>query len=77
MAVGLRAQRNQFLFIWKNVSDPRFLMEHLLRLPYYLIKYPGPVIQAIRYLPQALSKRQTAKKSWTRPDRDILSLWSR
>ncbi len=30
--------RNQFIFVWKNFSDPLFLLEHLLYLPYHLVK---------------------------------------
>jgi GT2 family glycosyltransferase len=71
------AQRNQFLFIWKNISDLGFLFNHLIRLPYYLLKYPGPVFQAIRFLPQALSARSSERRYWKRQDRDILSAWIR
>lgn len=71
------AQRNQFLFIWKNISDPGFLLRHLLRLPYYLLKYPGPVWSAIRLLPLALKGRRKESPFWKRRDRDILALWAR
>ncbi|KKU15400.1 MAG: Glycosyl transferase, family 2 [Microgenomates group bacterium GW2011_GWC2_45_8] len=71
------AQRNQFLFIWKNISDQGFLFRHFLRLPYYLLNYPGPVLQALVLLPRCLSKRRAERPFWKRPDRDILSLWAR
>ncbi len=71
------AQRNQFLFIWKNISDPRFLLSHLLRLPYYLLKYPGPVLRALTLLPQALKSRAKDSVYWKRSDRDILKAWTR
>lgn len=71
------AQRNQFLFIWKNISDPIFLLNHLIRLPYYLLKYPGPVFKAILLLPAVLSSRFREKRFWKRTDHAILSLWTR
>lgn len=71
------AQRNQFLFIWKNISDPGYLISHLIRMPYYLVKYPGPVLRAFSLLPQALSKRLRESRYWKRQDRDILVLWKR
>lgn len=71
------AQRNQFLFIWKNITDQQFLLSHFLKLPYYLVKFPLPVLRAITYLPMVLKKRASAKKTWIRQDRDILKLWTR
>lgn len=71
------AQRNQFLFIWKNISDQGFLFHHLLRLPYYLLKYPLPVLKALYLLPLCLSKRNAERPFWKRKDRDILALWAR
>ncbi len=71
------AARNQFLFIWKNISDPIFLLAHLLRLPYYLLKYPGPVLAALALLPKALAKRSRESHFWQRRDRAILELWTR
>lgn len=71
------AQRNQFLFIWKNISDSSFLVQHLLRLPYYCLKYPGPVLKALALLPRAISQRLTEYSFWKRSDRDILKLWTR
>lgn len=71
------AQRNQFLFIWKNISDPGFLWSHLIRLPYYLLKYPAPVFNALKLLPTALSARAKEKAFWKRSDRDILTKWTR
>ena len=71
------AQRNQFLFIWKNVSDSGFLLSHFLKLPYYLLKYPLPILKALLFLPTVLAKRAAASKYWIRNDRDILKLWTR
>ena len=69
------AQRNQFLFIWKNISDAGLLLTHLLYLPIYLIRYPRTVISALRNLPTALKYRKLQSQYWTRLDEDILSIW--
>ncbi len=71
------ALRNQFLFVWKNISDPSFLISHLIRLPYFLLRYPGPLLQAISLLPAALSGRRRDHVFWKRRDHDILSAWTR
>lgn len=71
------AQRNQFLFIWKNISDPGFLFNHLIRLPYYLLKYPGSISKAILQLPSAMRSRAKDKRYWKRQDKDILTAWTR
>lgn len=71
------AQRNQFLFIWKNISDPQFLFEHLVFLPYYFVKFPLPLLKALVKLPGALRERSWQKKAWVKKDREIISLWAR
>lgn len=70
------AQRNQFLFIWKNISDPFLLFSHFLYLPLYLFKYPKAIIGALLKLPTALRSRHKNNRYWKRSDQDILSLWS-
>ncbi len=71
------AQRNQFLFIWKNITDVPLLITHLLWLPFYLYHYPKTIILALKRLPQALQQRHQVKKYWVKSDRDILKLWIR
>lgn len=71
------AQRNQFLFIWKNISDPFLLLSHLFYLPYYLYQYPKTLFNSFKLLPQALGRRSLVQKTWKRRDRDILKLWTR
>lgn len=71
------AQRNQFLFIWKNISDRGFLISHFLKLPYYLVKYPLPVLRALGYLPTVIRRRRLVSRNWVKSDREILSLWKR
>lgn len=70
------AQRNQFLFIWKNIRDPKYLIPHLLFLPYYLLKYPRVVLSAFTRLAKALKSRNNLSSGYLISDRDILNIWS-
>lgn len=70
------AQRNQFLFVWKNIHDRRLLLSHLARLPSFLKNYPKPFLGALRLLPSALASRQVEKSASVLSDRSVLSNWS-
>jgi len=71
------AQRNQFLFIWKNISDRGFLFNHFIRLPYYILKFPLPVLKAFLKLPEVIRERRIHQKHWVKSDREILQKWAR
>lgn len=73
--IYITAQRNQFLFIWKNISDWSLLLSHFLYLPLYMLKYPKTVFSAFRLLPRALTSRKKLSPYWKLRDRDILKLW--
>lgn len=73
--INLVAQRNQFLFIWKNIGDWNLILTHLLYLPYYFWQYPKTIIQALKLMPHALRRRATNRPYWQRRDHDILELW--
>jgi GT2 family glycosyltransferase len=68
------AQRNQFLFIWKNFRNKKLLLAHLLSLPKYLYLYPNSFFCALQFLPAIFAYRRKASKL-CRPDQEILSLW--
>lgn len=69
------AQRNQFLFIWKNISDWNLLLAHLFYLPLYLLHYPRTVFSALLLLPAAIKSRRKLSPYWKLRDQDILKLW--
>ncbi len=71
------AQRNQFLFIWKNIHDPQLMRPHLLALPKLILSYPLPFFRALLMLPQVVKRRQQEKKLAQKTDRDIISLWQK
>lgn len=71
------ATRNQFIFVWKNISDFGMLMSHLLFLPYYFLHYSRPLIQAFSKLKVVLKKRKTQQSKRVISDRDILEIWAK
>lgn len=68
------AYRNQFLFIWKNITDTKLILSHILMLPvnlmYYAIKGEFAFVKgfylALSFLPRI--KRRTALMS----DKEVL-----
>lgn len=73
--VRATAQRNQFLFIWKNIHDPLLVRSHLLRLPLYLWRYPKAVGRALLLLPSALRGRRQEQKHSVKTDNEVIALW--
>ena len=73
--VKATAQRNQFLFIWKNIHDRKMLFSHFVRLPLYIKSYPSALWQALLLLPVALHGRAEEKKKSVRTDKQVIALW--
>lgn len=71
------ATRNQFLFVWKNISDRDMVWSHLRMLFSYLSHYPLPFLWAVMSIPQVYRRRQRESHFWKRTDHDILSLWAK
>lgn len=74
--VKATAQRNQFLFVWKNIHDSGMIASHLSRIPSFIKNYPGPFFKALALLPQALKSRLSEKKHASVTDQKILQIWS-
>lgn len=73
------AQRNQLLFIWKNITSPKLIKAHRQSLMKKLIvhpKYWQVFIQAISKMPQALSKRSVERNQAKISDEQILEKFS-
>lgn len=73
--VKATAQRNQFLFIWKNIHSPKLMLSHLLRLPLYIKSYPSDFFKALLLLPQTLKGRAVELTKSVKSDQEILSIW--
>ena len=82
IAISLYSLKNQLLFVWKNVSSLRLMMNHFLWLPYHLIfstiRSQGVFLVAfflaLLQLPEALKSRIQAEKKWIKSDEQILAL---
>lgn len=77
--VNTIAYRNQFIFIWKNLSDTRIWIEHMMytpvRLFQALLRGDNAMIEgyarAMLKLVQVMLHRLSAKSHWKRKDREI------
>lgn len=80
--VKVTAYRNQFIFIWKNITDLNLIISHLLWLPYYLltsvltldIAFLLGFLLATAKLPDIIMKRSEQKKFYKMKDSDLLAL---
>src|SRR5581483_2855029 len=76
-------RRNQYLFIWKNLTDLSMIVEHILNLPRIharaIINDRKPTfeihayLRAVRQLPRALMKRLANLSAYCISDREVLS----
>ncbi len=78
--VKVIAYRNQFAFIWKNISDVGFLLSHVFWTPIRLLQslLTGDVWMIVGYvtalirLPQIFTSRLKASKNWKQSDRELI-----
>lgn len=74
------AYRNQFIFIWKNISDVLFLSQHIIWLPYHFISaffrrdinFFNGFFKAIFLLPKIIQSRTIAKKTFVLSDKQVI-----
>ncbi len=75
------AYRNQFFFIWKNITEPGLLTSHILWLPYHFIKALGRgdwvffqgFLLALQQISHVSQSRTRAKKLFVKTDTKILA----
>ena len=73
--------RNTFFFIWKNITYAPFCLDHIVRLPWKLLKflfngrwrYVCGFFRAVPYLPLIYWKRRIEKKKEMINDKDVLA----
>ena len=74
------AYRNQFIFIWKNITDFSLLMSHIMWLPYHLIKailrldllfLQGFFLACIR-IPAIIVQRLYQRKFYKKTDKEVI-----
>lgn len=78
--IEIMSYKNAFLFLWKNVTDTRILLSHLLWLPYHII-YGGlrshgllifGLIQAVLQMDEVLRARRKAGKTAVISDQNVM-----
>jgi GT2 family glycosyltransferase len=72
------AQRNQLIFIWKNITSKKLIKEHKIALARMLARHPGywPIfLSAIKKYPEIMKKREIEKKEEKLSDEEIFSLF--
>lgn len=80
--ISLYSLKNQILFVWKNISSPEFLLNHLIWLPYHLIFtamrtrgiFLAAFCWALVQLPETFESRRKASKLWRIKDEEIFKL---
>lgn len=78
-AIQKIAYRNQFIFVWLNVTDSVLLLTHILWIPFHILNtlLRGDVaftlgfMQAIRRLPSVLEGRRKLQHQFRRTDREV------
>lgn len=74
------AMRNQFTFVWKNITDKNLIISNILCLPYYILRavlrfdevfLKGFYLAIIR-LPVIMKRRKIQKTKYVLTDKDIL-----
>lgn len=77
------AYRNQFIFIWKNITDFNLIFNHLVFLPTNFLgalkredmEFIKGFFLAVAKLPVIIGKRNSQKKYYQKKDREILDLF--
>ncbi|HUQ85036.1 MAG TPA: glycosyltransferase family 2 protein [Candidatus Limnocylindrales bacterium] len=74
--------RNQFIFVWKNITDSKLLIEHVLWLPYHFLKailsgdwpFLKGFILAILIIDKISKSRQSAEKFFIISDLEVIKI---
>lgn len=78
------AYRNQFIFVWKNITDPIFILSHVFWLPYHLLNaarrrdkafFVGFYFALLKFS-QVIRERERAQKLFIISDKRVLKEFS-
>jgi len=78
-------RKNKFLFMWKNIVDKKFLLQHFLLLPFNLLgalllgrrQFIISFFKALRHIKKVFPERKKEKQSSKLTDREVLRAISR
>lgn len=74
------AQRNELLFLWKNITDDDLFAQHKKALLSRLAKNPGyikPVLGALKHISEIKKARVQEKQQAKKTDKEIFSLFTK
>lgn len=79
--MNVAAFKNQILFIWKSITNPIYIVQHILWLPYHLVLtsirtnglFLKGFVQATSQFTEAIKKRLYERKYSVYSDKQILS----
>ncbi|MBI5123516.1 glycosyltransferase family 2 protein [Candidatus Roizmanbacteria bacterium] len=74
------AYRNQFIFVWKNITDWQLVFSHIFWLPYHLLNalrrkdwaFVAGFYLAVANLSQIMRSREQAHKLFLRTDKQVI-----
>lgn len=74
------AYRNQFIFVWKNITDVSLVISHVVWLPFHIlssvlrgdIEFFKGFLKALILFPKVFNHRLICKKLFTKSDQEIL-----
>lgn len=74
------AYRNQFIFMWKNITDPALLLSHIIWMPYHFLKalFSGDwqlfsgFLQAFSLFGKIIQVRKSAGKLFIKKDIEVI-----
>lgn len=75
------AYRNQFIFIWKNITDTKLVLQHIIWLPYHIIRalirfdraFMLGLLFATLKLADIIEKRNRQMKYYEKTDQEIIN----
>jgi len=78
------AYKNQFLFVWLNITDTNLLLNHFFWLPYYFLFFAYKMetafflgfLRALSLFPLVLIFRFRNKKNFINKDNEVLKMYS-
>jgi GT2 family glycosyltransferase len=78
-------RKNQYLFVWKNITDFRWTLSHAVCLPFIQARLLGQTscqfemkafFRALRQFPEALAKRYRRRREYSMTDAEIFETTS-
>jgi GT2 family glycosyltransferase len=79
--VNSASYKNQFIFVWLNITDLKYVINHFIYIPYHLFKslitgnfaFITGFLSAIGQFSTVLKIRRKNRKYWVKCDSDVLS----